>query len=78
MHLINCVFAYLSPETVLPVASVFATVVGVVMMVGRSGFRFVFGWLRMARFQKPRQSVLKGPHFRAGSRVENEARSSRN
>ncbi|RUL89297.1 hypothetical protein [Tautonia sociabilis] len=32
---------YLGPDTMLPVASAFATVVGVAMMLGRNSTRFV-------------------------------------
>ena len=34
------VFAYFSPEVVLPVASVLAAVSGFVMMVGRAPFKY--------------------------------------
>ncbi|MDR3619421.1 MAG: hypothetical protein P4L85_08730 [Paludisphaera borealis] len=45
------VFAYFGPETVLPVTSIVATVIGVVMMMGRSSLHWMFaGVRRTARF----------------------------
>lgn len=40
------VLAYFGPETVLPMTSVIATVVGVFMMFGRNTLRFLFRWRR--------------------------------
>ena len=40
------VFAYLGPETMLPMTSVVAGVAGVVMMFGRSSVRWVVGKFR--------------------------------
>lgn len=42
-------FAYIGPDTTLPVLSVIAAVGGVFMMLGRNTFRF-FG--RMLRFKR--------------------------
>lgn len=57
-------FAYFGPETVLPLASILATVFGVVMMFGRASFRFAlapFKWL-MKKNKTPASSpALKGP-----------------
>jgi hypothetical protein len=41
MHTAGLVFAYFSPESLLPVTSIIATVIGVVMMLGRGVFRFI-------------------------------------
>jgi hypothetical protein len=41
-------FAYFSPEVVLPVASVLAAVSGFVMMVGRAPFRYAARGFRAA------------------------------
>jgi hypothetical protein len=35
------VVAYFSPETLLPATSIIATIVGIVMMLGRGGLRLV-------------------------------------
>ncbi len=42
------VFAYFTPEAVLPVASVVAAVFGFIMMVGRAPFRYAARGLRAA------------------------------
>jgi len=41
--------AYFGPETTVPLASVLATVVGVVMMMGRGSLRTVSRTVRAAR-----------------------------
>jgi hypothetical protein len=43
------ILAYFGPETVLPMTSVVATVVGVFMMFGRNTLRLVFRWRRAGR-----------------------------
>lgn len=48
-------FAYVGPETILPVASVFAAVVGVLMMCGRSVVSFGRDVVRRLRPRTPRQ-----------------------
>ncbi len=40
------IFAYFGPETVLPMTSIVATVVGLFMMFGRNTLRFIFRWRR--------------------------------
>ncbi len=40
--------AYFGPETVLPVTSIIATVIGVVMMLGRSSLTWFFGCFKSA------------------------------
>lgn len=60
------IFAYFSPETLLPVTSIVATVVGIVMMFGKNAFRLTVSGLRGA-LRRPDQAhdqVLKGPHHR--------------
>ena len=42
------VLAYFGPETVLPVTSIVATVIGVVMMMGRSTLRWIFDVVKRA------------------------------
>ena len=59
-------FAYLGPETVLPLTSVVAAVTGVVMMFGRNSVRFVIRMFR-GRGQSPEPvKPLAQPHFRLG------------
>lgn len=56
--------AYFGPETVLPLASVLATVFGVIMMFGRASFRFAlapFRWLFKKGNVPAGGSALRGP-----------------
>ena len=50
-------FAYIGPETMLPVASIVAAAVGVLMMFGRNVAMFARS---LARWLRP-QSKQKGP-----------------
>ncbi len=63
------VFGYLGPETFLPATSVIATIIGVVLMVGKNGMRWMLGGV--ARIWSRRAStsvILRGPHAKAESR----------
>jgi hypothetical protein len=46
MNHLPMVFAYLGPETMLPMTSVVAGVAGVLMMFGRSSVRWIVGKFR--------------------------------
>lgn len=54
-------FAYVGPDTFLPVSSVLAGVAGVVMMFGRTGLRLILRG-RVARALSGRAGALSGPH----------------
>lgn len=41
-------FAYFGPETVLPATSIIATIVGVILMLGKSSIRWCVGLVRTA------------------------------
>ena len=63
MNTAPVLFAYFSPETVLPVTSIIATAVGLVMMFGRNTWRiFTYGVRRVVR-RRGRPKVARGPHF---------------
>jgi len=62
-------FAYLSPETLLPVTSIAATIMGVVMMLGSRSAQLVRAWIRRA-FQSRRRSSAPRPHFLASARSQ--------
>ena len=49
MNMIVPVFAYLSPETCLPLTSILATTVGVVLMFGRGTLAVAMRWLHEVR-----------------------------
>ena len=68
MHHIHMVFAYFGPETVMPVTSILATVVAVVLMFGKSLFRLVAYWVRRATFRGRHGQAATGPHFGLGRR----------
>ncbi len=43
------ILAYVGPETILPMTSVIAGVVGIALMLGRGSLRYVMGVLQAAR-----------------------------
>lgn len=56
-------FSYVGPETFLPLTSVLAAVLGVVLMLWRSGLRLAQGvWYSYIR---PRRRRMPNPHFQA-------------
>lgn len=63
MQMMPVVLAYFSPETMLPLSSVIATVVGFGLLVQRSTIRFVVGIFRAAFRRRPEATTRKGPHF---------------
>jgi hypothetical protein len=69
----NIIFAYFSPETLLPVGSILATVLGVAMMVGRGSLRFVIRSVK--RVVRPSAWVagVSRPHFRLNGQGEPES-----
>ena len=48
MEMPGMIFAYFGPETVLPMTSIVAAAVGVIMMFGRNSFRFALMFVRRA------------------------------
>jgi hypothetical protein len=65
-------FAYFSPETLLPVGSIVATVLGVAMMLGRGSVRFLFRSFK--RFFRPSAWIagVSRPHFRLHEQGESQ------
>jgi hypothetical protein len=55
--------AYFSPESLLPVASIVATVLGLMMMFGRTTLRLIVRAIKPSRFRTRRGNHLEGPHF---------------
>jgi hypothetical protein len=72
MHNLSSMIAYFSPETLLPVGSILATVLGVAMMLGRGSLRFLLRCVR--RVLKPADSIasVNRPHFRLDDNGEGE------
>ena len=56
MHWMNVIFAYMAPQPNLPVTSVLAIMVGVVLMFGRSTLTLVTRWGRVATTRRGRPS----------------------
>lgn len=62
-------FAYFGPETMLPVTSIFATIAGVFLMMGRAGWRLIFG-RKLFRLGRVPASTLRGHHLGARRRAD--------
>lgn len=67
-------FAYFGPETVMPMTSILATAAAVVMMFGRTIFRFTLGWTRTTWYRMRGRNATPAPHFAVGHRTESTAR----
>jgi hypothetical protein len=65
MHDPCLLFAYFGPETVLPMTSFVATVVGCGMMFGRFFLRHIIRFCRMV-WQWPRRGVVPAAHYYRG------------
>ena len=52
MHSMNVMFAYMAPQPFLPLTSVLAVLVGVVLMFGRNTLRVVPRWVRPATIRR--------------------------
>jgi hypothetical protein len=66
-------FAYFSPETLLPVGSIIATVLGVVMMLGRGSLRFFIRSIKRVFRPSTWIAGVSRPHFRIHEQGEQEA-----
>ena len=70
------VLAYFSPETMLPLSSLIATVAGFALLIKRSSIRFIVHCCRAAFRRRTKASNINKPHFATQSRQTNqEARS---
>ncbi len=61
-------FAYFGPETVLPATSIIATVVGVVLMMGKNSIRWCLGMAARALGRAPK-SAVPAPHVSTAARA---------
>lgn len=57
------VIGYFSPETMLPLSSVIATIAGFALLIKRSSIRFVVHCFRAAFRRGSSGPVVKAPHF---------------
>jgi hypothetical protein len=70
------ILAYFSPETMLPLSSLIATVVGFALLIKRSSIRFVVHCCRAAFRRRTTASNINRPHFAAQSpQTKQESRS---
>jgi len=56
--------AYLTPEALLPAASVIATIAGIGMILGRTSLRFLIRCCRRSLRATSRIGEISQPHFR--------------
>ncbi|MGO9462685.1 MAG: hypothetical protein ACLQIB_47200 [Isosphaeraceae bacterium] len=68
---LQVVWAYVDPVTILPVTSIIATLVGVIMLCGRSIQRAVVRWARLGRSGG---TGLQGAHFALKHRRDGESK----
>ena len=71
------VLAYFSPETMLPLSSVIATVVGFGLLIKRSSIRFVVHCFRAAIRRGGGRSAVQPPHFDARARQSSDSAAAR-
>jgi hypothetical protein len=62
------VFAYFAPDTYMPVTSILAAVIGVVLVTGRDSFRLAARYVRPLRKVAWREPTSRGPHLPVGDR----------
>jgi hypothetical protein len=72
VHTSELIFGYFSPDVLLPVTSIVATVAGIFMMLGRGPFRYILRVYESAVRRARRVPSTSRPHFRVRdeSRVE--------
>ena len=61
------VLAYFSPETMLPLSSLIATIVGFALLIKRSSIRFVVHCFRAAFRRRSTSSSIHSPHLSSPS-----------
>jgi len=59
----NVLLAYLSPDTILPLTSIVATIVGGAMLLTRGSIRFLLHCFRGALRRPRRGAGARAPHF---------------
>ena len=75
MDHIEPIFAYFTPETLLPVGSILATVAGVAMMLGRGSLSFLFRCFRRVARPSTWIAGVSRPHFRIDAHADVEPQS---
>lgn len=65
------IFAYFSPETILPLSSILATIVGCALMVKRSSIQFVLRSFQAILRKRRASRRVHSPHFRIPDKERN-------
>jgi ABC-type lipoprotein release transport system permease subunit len=73
MPICNFVFAYFSPETMLPATSIIATIAGILMMLGRGSLRYVLRIAKGARRSAGRIAATSKPHLQIQDKAYRES-----
>jgi hypothetical protein len=64
MNSYHVLIAYFSPETMLPLSSIIATIAGCSLMLKRSSFRFAARSCRAIFKRRRARDRVNAPHFR--------------
>jgi hypothetical protein len=64
MGISDFIFAYFSPETMLPATSIIATIAGILMMLGRGSLRYVIRLSKRGQRTAGRIAATSKPHLR--------------
>ncbi len=67
------IFGYFSPEVMLPVTSIVATVAGIAMMLGRGSYRYLFRLIRRGTGRSSDVAATSRPHFHVREETPTEA-----
>jgi hypothetical protein len=76
-HQLHIIFAYVAPETVMPLTSLLATAGVVVLLYGKNLFRLIASWGRWVNSRGGPGQAITRPHFDLGPgrRLASEAKS---
>jgi hypothetical protein len=69
MHSMSPVFAELALQPYLPVTSILAVVVGMLLLFGRNAPGVVTRWLRSTAIRRTPSQGTRRPHFRPDDRI---------
>jgi hypothetical protein len=64
MLISELIFAYFSPETLLPATSIVATITGILMMLGRGSLSYVMRSTKRGQRTAGRIAATSKPHLR--------------
>jgi hypothetical protein len=72
MNLPLLIFAYFSPETILPLSSIIATIAGCALMVKRSSIRFAIRSFQAVLRRRSASQRVRSPHFQVSEKERNQ------